>query len=54
MKGFADNIRELEILLGLSAGNDALMDRFRSGAIHAYKDILDIQFQTTEETQSDD
>jgi len=50
MEGFEQRIRDLESQLGASAGVDPLEDRFRVGAIAAYRDILDI---TVEETRND-
>ena len=47
MAGFEDRISDLEALLGSSAGIDPLEDRFRVGAIAAYRDILNISVEET-------
>ena len=47
MHGFRERIRELEQMLGASAGVDPLQDRFTVGAISAYSDILNIDVEET-------
>lgn len=38
-------VRELQELLGTSAGLDPLIDRLYVGAISAYNDILNIEYE---------
>lgn len=45
MDGFRQNIADLKEQLAQSAGIDPLSDRFTSGAIQAYTDILDIKLE---------
>ena len=40
-------INQLQEDLGNTAGVDPLQDRYRSGAIRAYKDLLEIEFEET-------
>lgn len=51
MEGFRQNISDLKDELAQSAGIDPLSDRFKSGAIQAYNDILNI---TIEEIEDED
>lgn len=43
-------IRDLESELGISAGVDSLHDRFKVGAIAAYKDFYFLDMESKEET----
>lgn len=50
MSTIEDRIRNIEVELGMSAGQEPLSDRFKSGAICGYRDLVNITF---EETQDD-
>ena len=42
---FQERIDALRELLGDSAGEDPLLDRWKVGAIQAYKDLIHIEFE---------
>lgn len=44
---FRQRIADIEAELGASAGVDPLADRFKVGAIAAYRDILDVSIEET-------
>lgn len=44
-------IQELQDILGNTAGENAAQDRMYVGAIQAYKDVVNIEFEGNEETQ---
>lgn len=46
-----ERIQSLYEMLGDSAGSNPVQDARFSGAIQAYKDILNIEFEDKEETQ---
>lgn len=54
MDGFRQIIANLKDELAYSAGIDPLADRFKSGAIQAYNDILNTSFDDVEENISED
>jgi hypothetical protein len=43
-KSVNENIKGLELELGLSAGIDPLSDRTKVGAIRAYRDVLEMDW----------
>jgi len=45
MEGFRERIEALKEQLAQSAGVDPLSDRFKSGAIQAYNDILNVDVE---------
>jgi len=45
MFGFRERIQALQEILATSAGVDPLQDRFYVGAIAAYNDLLNIDFE---------
>jgi hypothetical protein len=45
MDMIAERIFNLHQELGQSAGVDSIMDRYKSGAIGAYTDLLNISFE---------
>lgn len=45
MAVISERIAALQSELGVSAGTDPAFDRFRVGAIGAYTDLLNIQFE---------
>lgn len=45
MDELTNRVRELQDELGNSAGVDPLFDRFKVGAINAYKDVLNISIE---------
>lgn len=38
-------VKEVQELLGMSAGLDSLQDRMYVGALNAYRDILEIEYE---------
>lgn len=46
-----ERIQSLYEMLGDSAGQNSVQDARFSGAIQAYKDMLNIEFENDEETQ---
>ena len=49
MAGFRERIRELEAILSVQAGIDPLEDRYKTGAIAAYHDLLYIEFEESQD-----
>jgi hypothetical protein len=47
----ASRVKELQEILGDSAGRNPIQDVEFVGAIKAYKDILNIEYEGNEETQ---
>lgn len=45
MTEIQNRIKAIQEDLGNTAGNDSLYDRFRAGAISAYSDILNIEYE---------
>lgn len=47
----ANRVRDLQVLLGNSAGENPVQDRMYVGAIQAYNDMLLMEYEGDEETQ---
>lgn len=44
MEMLYQRVRDIQEQLGVSAGEDPSMDRYRSGACTAYQDLINIEF----------